>query len=281
VLYVPVGNPAPDFYRDVRPGDNLYTNSAVALDVKTGKLLWYHQFGPADEHDRDLSQVSPLFRADVKGKARDLITVSGKDGLLRVLDRNSHEQLYEIPITSRTNWDAAPTVEGAHSCPGLLGGLEWNGPAYSPATKTLYVAAVDWCGIITKAEKPPQFAANAHYYGGAITPDPRDQARGWLQAIDVANGKARWKRQWPTPLAAAVTVTAGGMLFTGDLDNNFLAIDAASGKTLYQFNTGGSIGGGVISYELNGKQYVATTSGVVSGFFGGSGTSAVIVFALP
>jgi alcohol dehydrogenase (cytochrome c) len=281
VLYVPVGNPAPDFYGDVRPGDNLYTNSAVALDVKTGKLLWYHQFGGIDVHDRDLSQVSPLFNATAKGKQRNLISVSGKDGLLRVLDRDSHEQLYEIPITSRTNWDVAPTVEGVHSCPGLLGGMEWNGPAFSPATKTLFVATVDWCGTFTKSENPPQFAVNAHYYGGAVAPDPRDQARGWLQAIDAVTGKVRWKRQWPTPLVAGVTVTAGGVLFTGDLDNYFLAIDASNGKTLYKFNTGGSVGGGVVSYELKGKQYVATTSGVVSGFFGGTGTSAVIVFALP
>lgn len=281
VLYLPVGNPAPDFYRDARPGDNLYTNSAVALDVKTGKLLWYHQFGPADQHDRDLSQVSPLFTARANGKRRHLITVSGKDGLLRVLDRESHELLYEVPITRRTNWNAVPTVEGVHSCPGLLGGMEWNGPAYNPGTNTLYVAAVDWCGTFTKTAAPPQFQANAHYYGGAVTPDPRDQARGWLQAIDAATGKERWKQQWPTPLVAGVTATAGGMLFTGDLDNNFLALDASSGKTLYKFNTGGTVGGGVITYELQGKQYVAITSGVVSGFFGGTGTSAVMVFALP
>jgi glucose dehydrogenase len=88
-------------------------------------------------------------------------------------------------------------------------------------------------------------------------------------------------RQWPTPLVGGITVTSGGVLFTGDLNNDFLAIDASNGKTLYHFNTGGTIGGGVISYEIGGKQYVATTSGVVSGFFGGSGTSAVILFALP
>ena len=281
ILYVPVGNPSPDFYGDVRPGEDLYTNSAVALDVKTGKLLWYHQFGPADVHDRDLSQVSPIFSTAVNGKQRDLIAISGKDGLLRVLDRDSHAQLYELPITSRTNWDAAPSVAGVHSCPGLLGGMEWNGPAFSPATKTLYVATVDWCGTFTRFDKPPQFATNAHYYGGAVTPDPRDQARGRLYAIEAATGAVRWHRQWPTPLVAGVTATAGGVLFTGDLDNNFLAIDAANGKTLYRFNTGGTVGGGVISYELKGKQYVATTSGVISGFFGGSGTSAIIIFALP
>jgi alcohol dehydrogenase (cytochrome c) len=281
VLYVPVGNPSPDFFGAARPGDNLYTNSAVALDVRTGKLLWYRQFGPADVHDRDLSQVSPLFSSAVNGTTRNLIAISGKDGLLRVLDRDSHEQLYEIPITSRTNWDAAPTVEGVHSCPGLLGGMEWNGPAYERSTNTLYVATVDWCGVFTKTPEPPQFTVDAHYYGGAVAPDPRDQARGWLQAVDASTGKERWKRQWPTPLVAGVTVTGGGVLFTGDLDDNFVAVDTKSGKTLYSFNTGGSVGGGVTTYEVKGKQYVAALSGAVSGFFGGSGPAAVIIFALP
>jgi alcohol dehydrogenase (cytochrome c) len=281
VLYVPVGNPAPDLAAEARPGANLYTNSVVALNVRTGKLMWYHQFGPADTHDRDLSQVSPLFEATIKGRPRKLISVSGKDGLLRLLDRDSHELLYEVPITDRTQWDAAPSVAGQHSCPGLLGGMEWNGPAYNVGTRTLYVATVDWCSTFAKFDKPPAFAASAHYYGGVVTPDPRERARGWLLAIDATTGKTQWQRQWPTPLVAGITVTAGGVLFTGDLDNDFLAIDARTGKTLYSFNTGGSIGGGVLSYELQGKQYVATTSGVVSGFFGGTGTSAIIIFALP
>jgi alcohol dehydrogenase (cytochrome c) len=281
VLFVPVGNPAPDFYREVRPGTNLYTDSVVALDLKTGKLLWYHQFRANDMHDWDLSQVSPIFRAVVNGKPRNLLTVSGKDGLLRMVDRDSHELLYQLPITTRENAEAEPTVTGAHICPGLLGGMEWNGPAYNSKTNTLFVATVDWCGIFKKTENPPQFAQNSHYYGGSVTPDARDQAKGWLYAIDAADGSVRWRRQWPTPLVAGVTATAGGVLFTGDLNNDFLAIDARDGRTLYRFNTGGSVGGGVISYQVDGKQYVATTSGVVSGFFGGSGTSAVVVFALP
>lgn len=208
VQYVPVGNPSPDFYEAARPGDDLYTNSAVALDVRTGRLLWFHQFGPADEHDRDLSQVSPLFSASVNGKQRDLIAISGKDGLLRVLDRESHEPLYEIAITGRTDWDVAPTTEGAHSCPGLLGGMEWNEPAYSPSTHTLYVATVDWCATFTKTVQAPQFTINAHYYGGSAAPDPVAEARGWLQAVDATSGKELWKRQWPTPLIAGVTVSA-------------------------------------------------------------------------
>lgn len=103
----------------------------------------------------------------------------------------------------------------------------------------------------------------------------------WLRAVGAATGKERWVRQWPTPLVAGVTVTAGGVLFTGDLKDNFVALDANTGRTLYTFNTGGSVGGGVISYELKGKQYVAATSGAISAFFGGNGSSAVVIFALP
>jgi alcohol dehydrogenase (cytochrome c) len=281
ILFVPVGNPAPDFYREVRPGTNLYTDSVVALDVKSGKLLWYRQFVANDMHDWDLSQVSPIFRAPAGGKPRNLMTVTGKDGLLRLMDRDSRELLYEIPITTRENVDAEPSVSGTHICPGLLGGMEWNGPAYDSKNDTLFVASVDWCGTFNKFDKPPEFALNAHYYGGSVTPDPREQAKGWLYAIDAESGKVRWRKQWETPLVAGVTATSGGVLFTGDLNDDFLALDARDGKTLYRFNTGGSVGGGVISYELGNKQYVATTSGVVSGFFGGSGTSAVIIFALP
>jgi len=280
LLYLPVGNPSPDFYGEVRPGDNLYTNSVVVLDVATGKLQWYHQALAHDVHDSDLSQISPLFTTTVQGKRRDLVTLSGKDGLLRVLDRDTREVLYELPITTRKNFDAPPTVEGTHRCPGLLGGMEWNGPAYSPRSNTLFAGAVDWCGTFTKFDAPPPQVVAEHYYGGSVVSDPRDQAKGWLTAIDGATGKVRWKNQWDAPAAAGIVSTRGGVLFTGDMDNNFLAIDESNGKVLYQFNTGGSLGGGVASYELDGNQYVAVVSGVVSGFFGGTGLPTVIVFGL-
>jgi alcohol dehydrogenase (cytochrome c) len=162
--------------------------------------------------------------------------------------------------------------------------MEWNGPAYEHSGNTLYVATVDWCGVCTKTAEPPRFTVDALYYGGAVAPDPRDQAHGWLQAVDASTGKVRWKRQWPTPLIAGVTVTRGGLLFTGDLDDNLVAVDTKTGKTLYSFNTGGSVGGGVISYEVKGKQYVAALSGAVSGLFwrkrprGGGDFCAAVVF---
>src|SRR6266404_545382 len=274
--------PGADSWKDPKArehgGGSLWT--PLALDVHTGKLLWYRQFISNDVHDADLSQVSPIFSATVRGKARKLITVSGKDGLLRMLDRDTHETLYELPITTRTNIDSQPTVEGVHRCPGLLGGMEWNGPAYNPLTKTLYVAAVDWCGTFTRTADKPDFAQYAHYYGGSVVPDPKEQAKGWLTAVDAATGKVRWKKQWPTPLVAAVTATPGGLLFRGDFEKISLARDASNGNMLSRLNTGGTVGGGVLTYELNGQQYVATTSGLVSGFFGGSGTSSIIIFAL-
>jgi alcohol dehydrogenase (cytochrome c) len=281
VLYVPVGNPAPDFYGAVRPGDDLYTNSLVALDVRSGKLLWYRQFVSHDVHDSDLSQVSPLFSTRIGNANRDVIAVSGKDGLLRLIDRTTHEQFYEVPITTRENVDVEPTVDGAHRCPGLLGGMEWNGPAYDPTANTLFVAAVDWCGTFKKFDTPPPFTQESHYYGGSVTPDPRDKAKGWLTAFDAATGKEVWKYSSPTPLVAAVTATSGGVLFTGDLNNDFLVLNAKTGDVLYRFNTGGSIGAGTVTYERNGKQYVAVASGTVSAFFGGSGLPVVAIFALP
>jgi alcohol dehydrogenase (cytochrome c) len=208
-----------------------------------------------------------------------VISISGKDGLLRLLDRESQEQFYEVPITTRENVDALPTVEGVHRCPGLLGGMEWNGPAYDPASNALFVPAVDWCGTFSKAQKDPPIMQGMHYYGGAVASDPREKSKGWLTAFDASTGKELWKYASPTPLVAGVTATLGGVLFTGDLNNDFLALDAKTGDVLYRFNTGGSIGGGVITYALDGKQYVAATSGTVSAFFGGSGLPAVVVFA--
>jgi len=279
IVYLPAGNPAPDFYGEIRPGANLYTNSLIALDAKTGKLIWYRQFIPHDVHDADLSQVSPLFETAVGGKMRKVVSVSGKDGLIRLLDRDTHEQFYEVPITTRENVDALPTVEGVHRCPGLLGGMEWNGPAHDPATDTLFVPAVDWCGTFSKAPEDPPIMEGMHYYGGAVAQDPREKSKGWLTALEASTGKERWKYASPTPLVAGVTATSGGLLFTGDLNNDFLALNAMTGEVLYRFNTGGSIGGGVISYALGGKQYVAAPSGTVSAFFGGSGLPAVVIFA--
>lgn len=281
ILYLPVGNPAPDFYGDHRAGDNLYTNSLIALEIRTGKMLWYRQTVPHDVRDWDLDQASPLFTTTIGGREREVIVATGKDGFLYLLDRNTQEVLYQVSVTTQENGDVPLTVEGVHACPGLLGGEEWNGPAYSPVTNTLYVPAVDWCSTFKKAPEKPTYAQGEHYYGGAAIMDPWEKASGWVTAIDASTGKIRWRYHSPTPMLAAVTVTSSGLVFTGDFNHNFLALDAQSGKVLYEFNTGGEMAAGVLTYSIGGKQYVATMSGYVSAFFKGTATPAVVIFALP
>jgi alcohol dehydrogenase (cytochrome c) len=151
--------------------------------------------------------------------------------------------------------------------------MEWNGPAYDPVSKTLYVAAVDWCGTFTRTADAPEFTPFAHYYGGQSVPDPREQASGGSPRSTARPARCAGRSNGRPRSSPRSRQTSGGVLLTGDLDNNFLVLDASNGNTLYKFNTGGTVGGGVVTYEVGGKQYVATTSGVISGFFGGSGTS--------
>jgi alcohol dehydrogenase (cytochrome c) len=279
-LYVAVTNPAPDFPAALRPGENLYTNSLVALDVRTGELRWYAQLVPSDFHDWDLTQVSPLYRASIGGAQRNLIATVGKDGLLRVLDRKTREQWFEAEVTTRENVDAPLTAGGVRACPGALGGVEWNGPAYNERTNMLYVPAVDWCGTFQLSEEV-RFIPGRMYLGGFYIRE--GTGKGRLTAIDGSDGSIRWRYDSTRPMVGAVTTTAGGLVLTGELTGDFLVLDAASGKELYRFNTGGPIGGGIVSYEVKGKQHIAVMSGRPSFFWMGAhpGAPTAFVFTLP
>lgn len=279
-LYVAVTNPAPDLPAGLRPGDNRYSDSIVALDVRTGRLNWYKQTVPNDSHDWDLTQVSPIFTADVNGQKRNLVATVGKDGILRTIDRNSHEVLYATPITTLQNVDKPVTPEGVLVCPGVLGGVEWNGPAYNPGTNLIYVGAVDWCYTFYSVEKA-RYIPGKLYMGGIL--QANDTSQGWITAVDAVSGKVVWNYRSSRPVIAAVTTTAGGLVFAGELTGDFDVFDARSGDVLYRFNTGGPIGGGIVSYEVKGKQYIAATSGRPSPFWVGknSGSPTLFVFALP
>jgi alcohol dehydrogenase (cytochrome c) len=277
-LYVAVTNPSPDLPADLRPGKNLYTNAVVALDVRTGALRWYDQLVPSDFHDWDLTQVSPLIRTSVGGRDRNLLVTAGKDGLLTALDRDTHERLYQTPVTTRENTEAPLTREGVRACPGILGGVEWNGPAWLPSTNLLYVPAVDWCTTFKVADSV-SFVPGELYLGGGISLDKASQ--GWLTAIDASTGAVRWRYRSSKPMVAAVTTVAGGVVFTGEMTGDFLALDAASGKELYRFQTGAGLLGGIASYAVGGRQYVAAASGGGSFNFGREGSPTIFVFALP
>jgi alcohol dehydrogenase (cytochrome c) len=279
-LYVAVTNPAPDFPSQLRPGKNLYTNSVVALDVRTGRLRWYQQLVPSDFHDWDLTQVSPLFRTIAGGRERNVMSTIGKDGILRLLDRETQDRLWETPITTQLNVDTPFTTSAmVRFCPGSLGGVQWNGPAWDPASGLLIVPTVDWCASGQLADTV-RLIPGQIYLGGQATMDSAGR-QGWLTAVDARDGQVKWRYRSREPMVAAVTTSAGGLVLTGETTGDFLVLEAETGKELYRFNTGGPIGGGLVTYAVEGRQYVAVTSGRPSIYFGPTGSPSVVVFALP
>jgi alcohol dehydrogenase (cytochrome c) len=288
LLYVPGGNAAPDFYDDDRPGANLYTNSLIALDAKTGHLAWYRQFIPHDVHDYDVTHVAPVFKATISGSTRDVIASTGKDGLLRLLDRDSKDTIYSVPFTNRVNAEAPITRTPLRVCPGTLGGQEWNGSAYYAKQNLLIVPATDWCAELNKdatAPDPEKEHTHAFYFGGEQKFEPWSAARGRLTAFDASTGREIWRYDAAKPLVAGVTATEGDLVFTGELSGDLLALDARSGKVLLRTALGGPAGGGMITYRAGGVQNVAVVSGIV-GIYNlvapeiGGGNTTVTVFRI-
>jgi len=281
-LHVAATNPAPDIPIHLRQGDNLYTNSLIVLDVRTGKLRWHRQLVPNDSHDWDVTHATPMFSTTVNGAPRRVITTAGKDGMLRAIDRETHQVLYATPVTTRENADTPVGFSPLRACPGVLGGSQWNGPAYHPGTNALYAPAVDWCATFSAFEQV-RFIPGKNYMGGKYDLDPASKAQGWLTAVDASTGAVKWKYRSRRPMVAAVTTTAGNLVLTGELTGDFDVFDARSGDVLYRFNTGGPMGGGIVTYAVDGRQYIAAASGSPSNFWTerNPGSPTIVVFALP
>jgi alcohol dehydrogenase (cytochrome c) len=276
LLYASIGNPAPDYDGALRPGDNLYTDSIVALQYRTGKLAWYAQQVPHDVHDWDTAATPTLYSQD----GRSFVSVANKGGWVYIYDRASHKLLAKTEVSPHENIDAPLSPKGTHHCPGITGGVQWNGTAYSPQKRMLYVNSVHWCGTTTLTES--RYIAGSSYAGAKHAWDPVDTARGFTTALDAETGKVMWKREAATPMLAALTPTAGGVIFTGSLDGSFLVLDAGSGATLYRFNTGGAVAGAASTYQVGDRQYVAVTSGNASrSTWKTTGAGTVVIFTLP
>ncbi len=276
LLYVPVGNPAPDFSPEYRPGANLYTDSIVALDARSGKLAWYHQFVANDSHDYDMAAAPALITTRA---GTPLVVAAGKNAMLYALDSSSHAMRYALPVSEIRNARSRPTFAGVHVCPGWIGGVEWNGPAYDPQTNALYVNSVHACGTYKLGEA--RFTGGDTFLGGEFVPDASKTWYGWVTAVDADSGHVLWKYRSPTPMIGAITPTAGGVVFTGDLDGNLLVFDARTGHKLLSLSTGRAIAGGVVAYEVGGTEYVACTSGNVSRLaWGVLGAPSIDVFTL-
>jgi alcohol dehydrogenase (cytochrome c) len=253
LLFVPTGNPAPDFNDANRTGDNLYTDSVVALDMATGKLSWYVQQVAHDMHDWDTAAAPALFTQG----GHSVMAVASKNGLLYQYDRDSHQTLSQVPFTTRSNVDALPSAAGVHVCPGALG--QYNGPAFSPLSGLVFVAAADRCNVLTRAE--PHYVPGGVYFGGMFRMDEPALQSGWIKAFDALSGREAWSVHRKDPVLAAVTPTAGGLLLTGDMGGSFLALDARDGRILYEFPTGGPVAAAISVYAVAGREYIAVPSG--------------------
>jgi alcohol dehydrogenase (cytochrome c) len=280
MLYVPTGNPGPDFAPDYRPGANLYTCSVVRLDAKTGALRGFHQFTPHDFHDWDVA-ASPILLTSKAGTK--MVVVGSKDGNLYSLNPELTSVAYKIPVTTIENVDAPMTPQGTRFCPGTAGGVNWYGPAYAPPANTIFVNSVDWCSTI-KLGGPEslEFAPGKPFIGSSNAFGDGDAKKeGWLTAIDADTGKVLWKYHDPLPLVAGLLPTASGLVFTGDLAGNLLAFDGATGKLLFKDKAGGPVGGGVIAYSLGGQEYIAVAAGMENWIMQTkSGPASIVIYAL-
>jgi alcohol dehydrogenase (cytochrome c) len=252
-LYVPGGNPAPDFAIASREGENLFTDSVVVLDAKTGDYKHHFKIVPKDWHDWDVSNP-PVLIQTMGGK--QLMAVAPKDGYLYGFDRADNRALYRVPVTQVE--DVAATFspgKAVHFCPGSVGGAEWNSPTYDPQTNLIVVGEVDWCDTATpKDVNELRSVKVGQPWAGMATWNPfwmfgrfAGTWAGWVYAVDADTGVWKWRLKSNYPIVGGMTPTAGGVVFFGDIGGNFYALDAASGQKLWGQDLGGAIGGGVIS----------------------------------
>lgn len=284
LLYVPGGNPAPDFDHRLRPGKNLYTGSIVVLDAKSGTYKIHYSIAPADYHDADVSSAPAILTSRA---GRHLVVEAPKDGYLHAFDLQHGKRVFANAITRIENRNVPFSEHPVHFCPGTQGGSEWNGAAYDPATNLIYTGSVEWCATVALAPAsktksvPPgkpwsanEAASEKDTFG---TLDPPATWAGWIYATEADNGTTVWKFKTPYPVMSGVTPTAGGLVFVGDMGGTFYAFDAQTGETLWSQKIGGALGGGVITYRVNGVQRVAVATGMTSPIWPTEQTTAKVV----
>ncbi len=292
LIYWGTGNPGPDYNRAQRPGDNLYSCSVVALDADTGELRWHFQFTPADLYDYDSVQVpvlADITRNDVEFK---VMLWANRNGFYYVLDRATGRFLTGLPFVS-LNWaegldDSGRPVEtpqppGEPTYPGLLGATNWYSPAYSPRTELFYIPA--WEGYASVfAAVPQEYVEGRSFTGRTVEGFPRTfspvpdapvlpftrgpindwtdvSGQGAILAMDALTGEQRWKFELTDVITSGILTTASDLLFTGLRSGYFQAHDAGTGDLLWKASLGGQISNGPVTYEVDGRQYVAVISG--------------------
>jgi len=285
LLYFGTGNPGPDWNADPRPGDNLYTDSVVALDPDTGRLKWHYQFTPHDEFDYDATQIPVLTEIPWQGRQRKVMLWANRNGFWYVLDRATGEFLRGQPFV-RVNWaegiDAKgvpkrvlnATPEGTLVYPNNQGATNWYSPSYSPRTGYFYIPTwMDTYSTYTKG--PVEYKEGNQYVGrfptmtvpalrtgpGAVNQRTPQEGYGAIQAFDAKSGELKWQFKMADVTDSGILTTATDLLFAGGREGYFFAIDARNGEMLWKGNVGGQVSAGPMAYAVNGKQHVAIAAG--------------------
>ncbi|MEO8302005.1 MAG: PQQ-binding-like beta-propeller repeat protein, partial [Rhizomicrobium sp.] len=279
-LIWPIGNPCPDFNGDERKGDNLFTDSVVALDTKSGKLKWHYQFTPHDLHDWDATETPMLVDMNFRGAPRKLLLQGNRNGFFYVLDRTNGKFLAATPFVKKLTWAKSiapngrpvlgegwqPTEEGTEICPSMEGASNWMSSAYHPATGLFYLMALEKCNVFTKNAE--WWKQGESFYGGSARRVASEVPRKYLRAIDPNTGKIVWQHEQTGAAESwgGVLATAGGLLFFGDDDGSFGALDAKTGKPLWHFPLSARWHSSPMTYAVDGQQYVAVAvnSGIVA-----------------
>jgi alcohol dehydrogenase (cytochrome c) len=293
LLYVGTGNPAPDFDGGVRPGDNLYTDSVIAVDVDAGQIRWHYQCTPHDVWDYDSIAECILFESD----GRKLLGHFDKNGYFFVLDRTNGALVRVTPFVDRITWGEItadgkvtakvyPDKEGepVHFYPGPAGAKEWTHAAYSPKSGLFYVPVQDVGATATRRRR--EFKESIPYWGAGVQVDA-DNMTGSVSAFD-ATGEEKWRWRNEIPMCASVLVTGGDLVFAGEPSGEYNALDARTGELLWQFQCGSGHHSSPTTYSVDGRQYIAVpvgwgawVEGFLPGMLGAGHGSALLVFALP
>ncbi|HEX4943307.1 MAG TPA: PQQ-binding-like beta-propeller repeat protein, partial [Usitatibacteraceae bacterium] len=279
-VFFVVGNPSPDLYGAIRPGDNLYTDSIVAVDLDKGTYKWHFQYIAHDVWDLDA--VSPPILTQAKnaaGKIVDVVIHGGKTGHIYVHERDTGKLIrFSDAMVPQENMWVLPTKQGARMLPGANGGVEWSPMAVDPKARVAYAANLHQPMTYHVEETP--YPGGKLWLGGAFKTIPGEEQWGNLVAVNLDNGKLVWQHKTPQPLIGGVLATAGGLVFNGEANGWFKAFDAKNGKELWKFNCGAGVNAPAVSYTVNNKQYVAVAAGGNNQIDSKRGNS-VFVFALP
>jgi alcohol dehydrogenase (cytochrome c) len=274
-LVWPIGNPCPDFNGDERKGDNLYTDSVVAFDPQTGKVKWHYQFTPHDLHDWDATETPMLVDLKYHGEPRKLLLQGNRNGFFYVLDRTDGRFLAASPFVKKLTWATGigadgrpilsdgwqPTVEGTEICPSMDGASNWMSTAYHPGTGLFYLLALEKCNVFTKNSE--WWKQGESFYGGTSREVSKEEPRKYLRAIDPQTGEIVWEYEQTGPGEAwgGLIATAGGLIFFGDDDGAFAALDAKTGAPLWHFPLNVHWHASPMTYLVEGKQYIAVAAG--------------------